>query len=389
MNVREFIRAHAVPEERFTRFNELDPDQMDYTIQIQKPSGELVTLRNPSEAADGTLADKRHQIAPGSKLVAFGTAFWNWVAKLLHTIGIDIDTDDNHANGLASGEFGAALEAVKRVPWLEARRSSGGKGLHVFPRFTRPVEAATRAEASALARAVLTLASREAKFDFKAAKDCAGTNMWIYKEGAPSSAYEVIKEATSALDPDDLPPGWREAKEASQRKVQFAPSTVPLSPEHLAIEKQLQAFNYPLIYAYEHRCYHVHTCALQLAHQEHGYRGHFSTASQRTNPGKPNGYMFPLPGGAFLVKRFGNAKEDSSWFNGPNGQYAFLNVEVPFPRAVQHFASNKTSKGYAYTRNNLDAMLKTIGVQLDLLEKFDGRTLFIKQVKEDVQISVD
>lgn len=389
MSIKEFLRANTVPEERFARFNEFEPDQMDYTLQIQNPNGNLVTLRNPSEAADGTLTDKGHYIAPGSKLVAFGTAFWKWVAKLLLTIGIDIDTDDNHVHGLATGEFGAALEAVHRVPWLEARRSSGGKGLHVFPRFTRPVEAATRADGSALARAVLTLASRVANFDFKAVKDCAGTNMWIYKADAAPNAYEVIKEATSALDPDDLPPGWREAKEASNRKVQFAPSTAELSPEHLVIEKQLQALNYSLIYVHEYGCYQIHTFAVQLAHQKHGYRGHFATSSNGTDPGQPNGYMFPLPGGAFLVKRFGNAQEDESWFTGPNGQYAFLNVEVPFSKAVQHFADNKTTKGYAFTRGKLESMLTAIGSDLQVPEMLAGRTLFVKTVKNDVQISVE
>src|SRR4051794_30425932 len=98
MSIKEFLRTNAVHDERFARFNELDPDQMDYTVQIQRPNGELVTLRNPGEADDGTLTDKCHNIASGSKLVAFGTAFWNWIAKVLLTIGIDIDSDDNHAN---------------------------------------------------------------------------------------------------------------------------------------------------------------------------------------------------------------------------------------------------------------------------------------------------
>jgi hypothetical protein len=389
MNISEFLRANLQNDDRFARFDQFDPEHTDYTLQIQKPTGELVTLRNPSEAADGTLTDKGYSVTPGSKLVAFGTAFWEWTAKKQHTIGVDIDTNDNHADGLSAGQIGAALEAVHRVTWLEARRSSGGKGLHVFPKFTQPVDVSTRAEASALARAVLTLASREANFDFKAVKDCAGGNMWIFKNDAGSNAYEVIKEATSALNPSNLPPGWREAKEASNHKVRFAPSTVALSPEHLAIEKQIQDTGYSMIYRHDIGCYHVHTYALQLAHKQHAYRGHFATASGGNDPGQPNAFMFPLPSGVFLVKRFGNAKEDKSWFDSPNGPYAFLNVEVPFDKAIQHFAMNKTTKGFAFETTNLEAMLNATGIKLELPIVFAGRTLFVKITKGMGQIVVE
>ena len=389
MSIKDFLRPYFVADERFERFNNFDSEQMDYTIQIQKPTGELVTLRNPNEAGDGTLTDKGHNIAPGSKLVAFGTGFWNWVTKVLHTVGIDIDTDDTHANGLSGGAFGAALEAVHRVPWWQVRRSSGGKGLHVFPKFSQPVSAATRAEASALAQAVLTLASREANFDFKAAKDCAGGNFWIYKSDAGAGAYEVIKEATTALDPDDLPPGWREAKHASKNKINYAPANTPLSADHLKIEKDLQALECSLIYRHDLGCYHIHTHALQKAHELHGYRGYFESDSTGSDLGQPNGYMFPLPGGAFLVKRFGNAKEHSSWYEGANRQYALLNTEVPYSKAVEQFSMNNTSKGYAFTHTNLIAMLNAIGVRLEIPEVFRGRTLFVKKVKDDARITVE
>jgi hypothetical protein len=389
MNVKDFLQKNAVADERFTRFNEFDSDRFDYTIQIQKPGGEVVTLRNPAESADGILTDKRHSIPEGSKLLAAGTAFWDWPAKTHTTVAIDIDTDDGHAEGLNASSFLLALEAMRKIPWFDIRLSSGGKGLHVFPRFTRPVEVSSRAEASALAGAVLTIASREAGFDLKAAKDCAGSNIWIYKKDAAPNAYEIIKEASTALDPNELPPGWREAKNAAKHKVEFAPSTIELSLEHLEIEKQIQSLNYSLIYVPEYGCYHIHTHALQEAYRKHGYRGYFATASQGTDPGKPNGYMFPLPGGGFLIKRFGNAKEDCSWFDGLNGQYALLNVEAPFDKAVQHFSVNKTTKGYAFARTNLEKMLLAIGVNLSIPGTFAGRTFFLKPTKGEAQIVVE
>ena len=389
MNISQFLRSQASDQQRSERLKQFDPERMDYTLKIQKPDGEVVILRNPKEFDDGVLTDKQHTVPEGSNLIAAGTASWDWRAKKQLTVGIDFDTNDNHAAGLTSVRFNAVLEAVRRVPWLEVRRSTGGKGLHAYPRFTQPVDVATRAEASALARAVLILASRVAGFDFKAAKDCAGGNMWFFKADAAPNAYEVIKEATEALDPEELPPGWREAKEACMAKIKLAPATVELSSEHLEMEKHLLELPYSVIYRNDLGCYHIHTYALQEAHRRHGYHGYFATISKGTDPGQPNGYMFPLPGGAFLVKRFGNAQEHPSWFHGQNGDYALLNTEVPFEKAVQHFSRNSTTKGYSFTRANLEAMLQAIGVWLEIPDAFSGRTLFVKTSKGDARITVE
>jgi hypothetical protein len=388
MNVTEFLRQHAGDDQRFARFNNFDATKQYYTIQLEKPDGQIVMLRNPQEV-DGALTDKQHSIPAGSQLLSAGTAFWNWTEKLQITVGIDIDTDDNHAGGLANAAFDAALDAINRVPWFEARRSSGGKGLHVFPRFNRPVEIGTRKESTSLAHAVLVLASQVANFDFKAAKDCCGGNMWIYKSAAPPNAYEVIKEATATLDVDTLPAGWLEIEKAKKSSISYAPSTIELTPEHVEIERHLRALPYSLIYNHQLGCFHIHTKALLEAHATHQYKGHFATASQGTNPGEPNGFMFPLPGGAFLVKRFGNAKEDPTWFTGPKGQYTYLNVDLPFDRAVGLFATNHISKGYVFDRCGLETLIRVTGIALVVPPCFEGRMFFVKIVKGYVQIQVE
>ena len=65
MNMKSFLRTNAVPDQRFTRFNDFDAERIDYTVQIQKPNGEIVTFRNPSEAPDGSLVDKQHTSRAG------------------------------------------------------------------------------------------------------------------------------------------------------------------------------------------------------------------------------------------------------------------------------------------------------------------------------------
>lgn len=388
MKIIDFLRSHAVHDERFERFNAFDSDRFDYTLWVRNLSGETFTLRNPAEDKAGTLSDKCYSIAAGSQLLAAGTAGWEWQTKKQHFVGIDIDTAVGHKNGLSDAQLEPVIEALGLIPWAEVRRSSGGQGLHVFVHFQIAVEVATRAESSALARAVITQMSRLASFDFKSVKDCAGGNMWIYKANAPATAYAVIKEASCQLDATDLPPGWREAPEAKLRKLDFAPSTVELSAEHLAIEKQISSLG-TTIYIPEYGCWHIHTYALQQAHKSYNYRGHFETESPGSEVGKPNGYMFPLPGGGLLVKRFGGAREHESWFDGANGQYAYLNLDIPFSKALKHFAVNKTTQGYAFTCDKLRLMLKAIGVPLEIPGAFGPRALFLKSSRDECQIRVE
>jgi len=193
MNINELLRGLSA-DERFARLADFDPARMDYTMRIQRPDGTICVIRNPKEEADGTLTDKQHVIGDGTAVLAVGTAFFDWVNKIQLTIGIDIDTNDNHASGLDNASFERTLDAVRRVPWLEARRSTGGKGLHLFPKFAYPVDVASRAEGSALARAAITLASRVAGFDFKAVKDCAGGNMWVYRNDAAATPTKSLKK---------------------------------------------------------------------------------------------------------------------------------------------------------------------------------------------------
>ncbi len=285
------------------------------------------------------LANGQHRAYPGDyplrgeTPVLFGTSLWNPAKQLQYGVGIDVDTD-NH--GLDSEKFNAVLEACRRVPCIEIVRSKGGSGIHAWVKFTEPVAVADRKESRLLGEAVCVAVSRIAGFNIKDAKCCAGGNMWVYARNAAPNAFELLKEATAALDPACLPPGWREVSKVG--KVDFAPNEVELDAGHLAIEQQIAETGYTIVWQEKHRCWHIHTYGLQLAAKKHNYRGSFTTESRGTNKSKPNGYMFPLPGSAFIVYRFNDAKEPT-W----HGDSAYLNEAMPIETGLQNFAlSNST-----------------------------------------------
>ena len=388
MNLTDLIRQHQANSEHDERYKNFDPENYDYTVKVRYQDGREQFLRNPKEE-DGQLIDKEHDVPDDTEIIAVGTAFWNWRKGAMDTVGIDVDTDHNHAGGLESNAFQEVSEKLALIPWLDIKTSTGGEGLHAFPKFTQPVPVTSRAECSALARAVLVLMERHTKFDFNKARDCAGSNFWIYKEDAAPNAYQTVQAHSEELSPEELPAGWIDAKTASNRRIDYSPSTVELEPEHLKIEKEIAEQGYTIIWVDEYKCYHIHTKSLEQAAEKHKYRGIFKTVSDGTDPGSPNGYMFPLPDGGFFVKRFGDANEHGTWFDGANGPYAYLNVEVPIQKSAEHFSRADSPEGYVLSAENLVDCLKAAGIEFEYPEALRNRDIYMKVMTKELRFSTE
>ncbi|QDS99051.1 DUF5906 domain-containing protein [Adhaeretor mobilis] len=382
----EYQKAKAGDE----RFQTFDPVNCDYTAMVKYPDGRNATLRNPKEE-DGKLIDKGHEVPEGTVLVALGTAFWDWRNKIHKEIGIDVDSVQGHAAGVGieDEELKNALDSAMKLKWIEIRRSSGGKGVHLFGKFAEGVSIKKRKDATALGKGVVERMCRETGYDFAAARDCVGSNLWIYKSDAPDNAYEILKPATETLSESDLPAGWRESKRLSQQKVGFASSEIELDETHIQIEKQIAETGASIYYNSDFGSYHVHTAGLQMAAEKHGYKGLFKTLSSGSDLGKPNAFMIPLNNGAFLVKRWGNAKEDSSWLDGPSGQCTFLNAFMPFEKALQHFSLNSTTKGLAFTSTGLKEFLAATGFEFVYPEELSDRQVFVRLKEGVAKLTVD
>jgi hypothetical protein len=385
-----FLRSLQQTGKGDERFQSFDPERFDYTAVVEEQDGRIITLRNPG-VNDGSCYDKAYTIDDKATLLKFGSAFWDWCNQTQQIVGIDIDHETGHAEGvgISQSAFDEVDAHLKKLPWVEVRRSTGGLGRHVLVQFDQPVDIKSRAESTALANAALTVMSRQTGFDFKSVKDCAGGNLWIYSSKAADNAFQVMNPATGAIAVSDLPPGWREAKAASSHMVSYSPSTIELSDEHLRIEKQIAGEGGSIIYVPDKGCYHIHTKAIEKAFQKHNYRGHFSTVSDGTDLGKPNSFMFPLEDGGFLVKRFGNAKESASWYDSANGSYAYLNVNVPVKKALHQFATNNTGKGHEFSSTNLNIFLQAIGCEIRMPQQFSSRLAVVRILKEEeLQLSI-
>lgn len=252
-------------------------------------------------------------------------------------LGYDVDSLWGHKGkrALTDAELNDLRRAIERVPYAEMRRSTSGRGLHLYL-LLEGIEVDNHTEHAALARALLGMFCHDAGLDFTPQIDCLGGNMWIWSRRATleNRGFERLKEADCLLTPDDLPPDWREHLEVvSRRRTRVRVSgvdedsfsetagacKVALDAEHKRIVAALQKADYALDYLPDYGCYHGHTAALAKVHEELGLRGFFKTNSDGTDPGTPNCYFFPRPGGMFFVVRFQTQDEHDSWERTANG----------------------------------------------------------------------
>lgn len=66
-----------------------------------------------------------------------GSTGWDWVDRRSRWVGFDFDSISGHARGVGIDD--EALEIVKQkatsLPYIEVRKSTGGKGLHLYVMF--------------------------------------------------------------------------------------------------------------------------------------------------------------------------------------------------------------------------------------------------------------
>jgi hypothetical protein len=271
---------------------------------------------------------------------AIGWTGWDWPNGRSRCAAFDFDHITCHAAGVGvtEKELAEIAEAASALPYVEVRRSTGGKGLHLYVYFDgEGIPTANHTEHAALARCVLGMMSSETGFDFASQIDCCGGVMWIWarKMTMENHGLELTKAASKRLGVADLPLNWKDHIEVVSRRrtkirvqgvadtdlgpfeaMASARTLIPLDATHKAILEKLTGSGYSTIWVPDHHLVQTHTKALATlyAQKDLKLRGFFSTISEGHDPGTPNCFLFPLPDGAFKVYRFSpGISEADSW----------------------------------------------------------------------------
>ena len=81
-----------------------------------------------------------------------GLSGWDWQAKVSRWVGFDFDDAMGHVDGLSERRLEEIKSAVESIPWVEVRRSTSGRGLHIVAHLDA-VPTRSHTEHAALARA--------------------------------------------------------------------------------------------------------------------------------------------------------------------------------------------------------------------------------------------
>lgn len=261
---------------------------------------------------------------------AIGSTGWDWSNRASRWVGFDFDSITGHAAGVGvSGEeLNRVKEAASALPWVEVRRSTGGKGLHLYVMLDA-IKTENHTIHAALGRAILGMMASETGFDFASQIDACGGNMWLWarKMSPENGGLALLKAATQTLKTDDLPINWRDHVEVVTRqraKVRVGVVTdehqdpfevlassrqvIPLDDKHKEIIDELKRSGFTTVWVPDYHLLQTHTCALSKLmdekKEEFQLTGFFKTSSQGKDPGTSNCFLFPVDKGGFRVYRF-------------------------------------------------------------------------------------
>lgn len=267
-----------------------------------------------------------------------GMTGWDWKNQVSLWVAYDFDAitghADKHTKKLTDVQLSELEKSLQEIPWVTLRRSTGGKGLHLYV-FIDSVPTKNHTEHAALARAILGKLSALTKTNLETKVDICGQNMWVWhrKMNKENGGLDLLKSGCKLVD---IPIAWRDhikvitgnrrktlpsfVKEGDKSQSQFDDlvsqlNRVQLDDMHKKLILWLEERATGSWWDADHHMLVTHTYWLLKAHEELGLRGVFKTNSAGTDaPTDINSYMFPLRRGGWSVRRYSlGVQEHESW----------------------------------------------------------------------------
>ena len=275
-----------------------------------------------------------------------GLTGWDWHDKVTRWVAFDFDSLIGHKKGLTDGEIKEIISSVSGVDWITIRKSTGGKGLHLYVQLESPIPTADRSEHSALARAVLHKLSAQTGVPFKDKVDICGGNMFVWhrKMSANNQGLILIKQG----EPLDDVTKWEEQldfiKSSKPKSFEFdaialSKIDMPLDPDHTKLINYLQDLRAMWYWNADKHLLICHTADLAEAHVDLQLKGIFKTVASGNNRPDINCFAYPIRDGGWVVRRFGyGTTEDTSWdLDDKNWRKCYFNVDADIKTASMTF----------------------------------------------------
>ena len=329
-----------------------------------------------------------------------GMTGWDWKNRLSRWVAFDFDAiighSDKHSKKLTDDELRKVQEVVSSLPFVTLRKSTSGKGLHLYI-LLEPVPTANHTEHAALARAILSMLSGLTAFDFGSKVDVCGGNMWVWhrkmygQDGVQGDGLKLIKAGTTL---DKVPANWRDhlavvAKRASKAMPSFVHDLDVNDPDKLFAELTGQRTRCALECDHQavidwlanngctwwwdndHWMLVTHTVHLKEAHAALKLKGKFETNATGADRGfDHNCFGFPLRGGAWAIRRYSlGTQEHESWEQDGSGYTrCFYNRDPDLHTLARLNGGVETEKG-GYHFRHAESVVKVftqLGIAINL-----------------------
>ncbi|MCH8860679.1 MAG: hypothetical protein IH843_06045 [Thaumarchaeota archaeon] len=170
------------------------------------------SFRIPYNAnTEPTYEDRKMAFDLDAHAEGIGMTGWNWKQRISNWVAYDFDAitghSDKHQSKLSNMEIHKVEEVASDIPWVTVRRSTSGKGLHLYV-FVDDIETKNHNEHAALARSILGKMSSITGFDFSTKVDICGGNMWVWhRKMKGTEGLNVIKQGSIL---SDIPTNWKD-----------------------------------------------------------------------------------------------------------------------------------------------------------------------------------
>jgi hypothetical protein len=338
-----------------------------------------------------------------------GMTGWNWQERSSHWVAYDFDAmlghSDKHTKKLTDKELQEIQDVVTKLPFVTLRKSTSGRGLHVYI-FLEPIATANHTEHAALARSLLSMVAGLSGFNFTDKVDIAGGNMWVWHRKQRGTDGLKLIRAGQRLGADQVPANWRDHLSVVTRRATRAVSAfeqtpqdvfdeltgqrakVKLDAEHLKLVNWLQDRRLQSWWDSDNHMLVTHTSYLADAHKELKLRGEFHTLSSGREYGVDvNCFLYPCRNGVWSIRRYGvGTKEHKFWRQDSKGfTRCFFNRELVLEEVARLFdAVELENRMYQFHNGQqaVDGLLK-LGVNCSLPDWIKKRHFKVKENSGD------
>ena len=339
-----------------------------------------------------------------------GMTGWDWRTKVSKWVAYDFDGiighQERHTKKLSPIELEEVKNAAMAVDWVTVRKSTSGKGLHLYV-YLEDISTANHTEHAALARSILGKLSAVTGFDFNTKVDACGGNMWVWHRKMIGTDGLIILKEGKVLK--DIPPNWRDhikVISGKRRRVDVVDldninefeelagqcNRIPLDTEHKKLIKYLQDKECFHWWDADHHMLVCHTKDLEDAYTDLNMQGIFKTNSIGSDRNEQNAFAFPMRKGAWNVRRYTRGiQEDMSWEqDGQGWTKCYLNRIPSLKTAALSSEGLEHENGsylFKHASQAADAALK-LKANIDLPNQVLGRKASLKQHKDGKRIIV-